>query len=307
MRNPSGGYPRLLLESSDFQGRVTAGSFVLEARWTSTRLENHTSFLYLVVAQEKEMGRVQDKVVLVTGGVKGLGKASAKMLLAEGATVLLGYYDADFGNAIADELGDNCHFIRLDVTDWNQWLNAIGEIEQKFGRLDVLINNAAITVQGSIAELTPDDFRRCFTYDVDSIFMGCKAAIPLISKDGGGSIINVSSAAGNKAAADFTAYNSAKAAVVMLTKSIALWCARERNGVRVNCLQPGTIMTPNVERVISESGDPTATRAYLEQIHPIGHMGEPDDVAHLVVYLASHESKFATGAPFVIDGGLSIS
>jgi 3(or 17)beta-hydroxysteroid dehydrogenase len=137
--------------------------------------------------------------------------------------------------------------------------------------------------------------------------MGCKAAIPLMAKSGGGSIVNFSSAAGNKPSPDLAAYNSAKAAVVTLTKSIALYCAREKNGVRVNSVQPGTILTPNVESVIAGTPDPDATRAAFSIAQPIGRMGEVEDIAHLVVYLASDESKFATGAPFIVDGGLSIA
>ncbi len=254
-----------------------------------------------------ENGRVSGKIVLLTGGAMGLGKAASKALLAEGATVVITDIDEAAGAATAAELGDKCHFKAQDVTDWEGWQKLISDIEAEFGRLDVLVNNAAITVFGSIADLSPEDFKRCYTVDVDSIFMGCKAAIPLIAKSGGGSIVNFSSAAGNKPSPDLAAYNSAKAAVAMLTKSIALWCAREQNNVRVNSVQPGTILTPNVESVIAGTPDPAATAEAFSIAQPIGRMGEPDDIAHLVVYLASDESKFATGAPFIVDGGLSMA
>lgn len=250
-------------------------------------------------------GRVADKVVLLTGGAMGLGRAAAKALLAEGARVIITDVNAEAGAATADEIG--CEFLAQDVTDWERWQAIIAEIEASHGRLDVLVNNAAITVFGSVMDISPEDFRRCYTVDVDSIFMGCKAAIPLMAKSGGGSIVNFSSAAGNKPSPDLAAYNSAKAAVAMLTKSIALWCAREGNGIRVNSVQPGTILTPNVESVIQGTPDPEATRAAFSVAQPIGRMGEVDDIAHLVVYLASDESKFATGAPFIVDGGLSIA
>ncbi|MGY6636276.1 MAG: glucose 1-dehydrogenase [Erythrobacter sp.] len=250
-------------------------------------------------------GRVAGKVVLLTGGAMGLGKAAAKALLAEGARVIITDVNAEAGAATADEIG--CEFLAQDVTDWARWQAIIAEVEAAHGRLDVLVNNAAITVFGSVMDISPEDFRRCYTVDVDSIFMGCKAAIPLMAKSGGGSIVNFSSAAGNKPSPDLAAYNSAKAAVAMLTKSIALWCAREGNGIRVNSVQPGTILTPNVESVIQGTPDPEATRAAFSIAQPIGRMGEVDDIAHLVVYLASDESKFATGAPFIVDGGLSIA
>jgi 3(or 17)beta-hydroxysteroid dehydrogenase len=250
-------------------------------------------------------GRVAGKVVLLTGGAMGLGYAAAKALLAEGAVVTITDINADAGRKAAAELG--CGFIHQDVTDWGQWEAVIAEVEAAHGRLDVLVNNAAITVFGSIADISVEDFRRCYRVDVDSIFMGCKAAIPLMARGGGGSIVNFSSAAGNKVSADLAAYNSAKAAVVTLTKSIALYCAREKNGVRVNSVQPGTILTPNVESVIAGTPDPDATRAAFSIAQPIGRMGEVEDIAHLVVYLSSDESKFATGAPFIVDGGLSIA
>jgi 3(or 17)beta-hydroxysteroid dehydrogenase len=254
-------------------------------------------------------GRVSGKVVLLTGGAMGLGKAATKALMAEGATVIITDIDESAGRDTAAELG--CDYLPQDVTDWPRWQDVIAEVEAKHGRLDVLVNNAAITVFGSIADISVEDFKRCYTVDVDSIFMGCKAAIPLMAKSaknsGGGSIVNFSSAAGNKVSPDLAAYNSAKAAVVTLTKSIALYCAREKNGVRVNSVQPGTILTPNVESVIAGTPDPDATRAAFSVAQPIGRMGEVDDIAHLVVYLASDESKFATGAPFIVDGGLSIA
>ena len=250
-------------------------------------------------------GRVAGKVVLLTGGAMGLGKAAAGKLLAEGASVIITDVNAEAGEATAAELG--CEFIAQDVTDWARWQEIIAGVEGRHGRLDVLVNNAAITVFGSVMDISPEDFRRCYNVDVDSIFMGCKAAIPLMAKSGGGSIVNFSSAAGNKPSPDLAAYNSAKAAVAMLTKSIALWCAREGNGIRVNSVQPGTILTPNVESVIQGTPDPDATRAAFSIAQPIGRMGEVDDIAHLVVYLASDESRFATGAPFIVDGGLSIA
>ena len=251
------------------------------------------------------MGRVQDKVILLTGGAMGLGKASARRLSEEGARVLITDHNAEAGAATAAELGANVDFLQQDVTNPDRWSEVIAHVEAEYGRLDVLVNNAAVTVFGSIANVSYEDFRRCYTVDVDSIFLGCKAALPLMSKTGG-SIINFSSAAAINASADLVAYNSAKAAIPMMTKSIALYCAREKNGVRVNAVLPGTIMTPNVRSVIDGTPNPAETEEAFSLAQPVGHMGEPDDVAHLVVYLASDESKFATGAAFAVDGGLRI-
>lgn len=251
------------------------------------------------------MGRVQDKVILLTGGAMGLGKAAATRLVEEGARVVITDHNVEAGMKTAKELGDNVEFLEQDVTDPDRWGEVIAHMESEYGRLDVLINNAAVTVFGSIADVSYEDFRRCYRVDVDSIFLGCKLAMDLMSKTGG-SMINFSSAAAINASADLVAYNSAKAAIPMLTKSIALYCAREKNGVRVNAVLPGTIMTPNVQSVIDGTPDPAATKESFALAQPVGYMGEPDDIAHLLVYLASDESKFATGAAFAVDGGLSI-
>jgi 3(or 17)beta-hydroxysteroid dehydrogenase len=251
------------------------------------------------------MGRVQDKIILLTGGAMGLGKAAAKRLSEEGARVLITDHNPEAGAATAKELGPSVDFLEQDVTNPDRWSEVIAHVEDIYGRLDVLVNNAAVTVFGSIADVSYEDFRRCYNVDVDSIFLGCKAALPLMGKSGG-SIINFSSAAAINASADLVAYNSAKAAIPMLTKSIALYCAREKNGVRVNAVLPGTIMTPNVRSVIDGTPNPAETEEAFALAQPVGHMGEPDDIAHLIVYLASDESKFATGAAFAVDGGLSI-
>lgn len=251
------------------------------------------------------MGRVQDKVILLTGGAMGLGKAAAIRLAEEGARIVITDHNVEVGMKTAAELGDNVEFLEQDVTDPARWAEVIAHMESKYGRLDVLINNAAVTVFGSIADVSYEDFKRCYNVDVDSIFLGCKSAMDLMAKTGG-SMINFSSAAAINASADLVAYNSAKAAIPMLTKSIALYCAREKNGVRVNAVLPGTIMTPNVQSVIDGTPDPAATKESFALAQPVGHMGEPDDIAHLLVYLVSDESKFATGAAFAVDGGLSI-
>jgi 3(or 17)beta-hydroxysteroid dehydrogenase len=251
------------------------------------------------------MGRVEDKIILLTGGAMGLGKAATKRLVEEGARVIITDHNAEAGAATAAELGENVEFLEQDVTDPGRWPEIIAHVEAEYGRLDVLVNNAAVTVFGSIADVSYEDFRRCYNVDVDSIFLGCKSAMALMSRTGG-SMINFSSAAAINASADLVAYNSAKAAIPMLTKSIALYCAREKNGIRVNAVLPGTIMTPNVQTVIDGTPNPGETAELFALAQPVGHMGEPDDIAHLIVYLASDESKFATGAAFAVDGGLSI-
>jgi 3(or 17)beta-hydroxysteroid dehydrogenase len=250
------------------------------------------------------MGRVDGKVVLLTGGAMGLGEAAAAMLKREGAAVTITDYNEEAGRATASKHGFD--FIAQDVTDPDRWPEVIAEVDAKHGRLDVLVNNAAVTVYGSIADVSYEDFRRCYQVDVDSIFLGCKTAMDLMARSGGGSMINFSSAAGLKADADLAAYNSAKAAVEMLNKSIALHCAKVQNNIRVNSVHPGVVLTPNVQSVADAAPDPQAMLDMFANNAPIKRMGEPDDIANLVLYLASDESKFATGGAFVVDGGLSL-
>ncbi|MEM7569794.1 MAG: SDR family oxidoreductase [Pseudomonadota bacterium] len=250
------------------------------------------------------MGRVQDKVVLLTGGAMGLGEAAAAMLVKEGAKVTITDYNAKAGEATATALGID--FLHQDVTDPDRWKEVIATMEERHGRLDVLVNNAAVTVYGGIMDISYEDFKRCFTVDVDSIFLGCQSAMDLMTRSGGGSMINFSSAAGLKPDAALAAYNAAKASAAMLTKSIALWCAAQKNNIRVNSVHPGVILTPNVQSVADASPHPQAMLEMFTNNMPIGRMGVPDDTAHIVVYLASDESNLATGAEFVIDGGLSL-
>ncbi|MEM9881263.1 MAG: SDR family oxidoreductase, partial [Pseudomonadota bacterium] len=231
------------------------------------------------------MGRVEGKVVLLTGGAMGLGEAAAVMLKGEGAHVTITDYNGDAGRATAEKHG--LEFIGQDVTDPGRWTEVIAHIEANHGRLDVLVNNAAVTVYGSIADISYEDFRRCYQVDVDSVFLGCKAAMDLMARSGGGSMINFSSAAGLRADADLAAYNSAKAAVEMLNKSIALHCAKVQNNIRVNSVHPGVVLTPNVQSVADAAPDPQAMLDMFANNAPIKRMGQPDDIANLVLYLAS--------------------
>lgn len=250
------------------------------------------------------MGRVDGKLILLTGGAMGLGKAAAAMLKREGATVTITDYNKEAGAATAAELGID--FIEQDVTSPEGWVDVIKAMDDKHGRLDVLINNAAVTIYGSIADVSYEDFKKCFTVDVDSVFLGCKTAMDLMTRSGGGSMINFSSSASKTPDAALAAYNSAKIAVEMLTKSVALYCAQEKNGIRVNSVHPGVVLTPNVQSVADASPDPQAMLENFAARTPLGMLGEPDDIANLVLYLASNESKYATGAAFVVDGGLCL-
>ncbi len=249
--------------------------------------------------------RVSGKTALITGGASGLGAEIARHFAREGAHVILADIDGEAGAALATELGDVARYERLDVTQEANWAGVFSKISS----LDVLVNNAGITTLGSIEDVTLDQFRHEFEIDVVGTFLGCKAGVAKMKglKDsGGGSIINMSSMCGVKAQADLVAYNSAKAAVTHMTKSVALHCAKQGYGIRCNSVHPGAIHTPIIDKVMAQSPDPDALYAGFVASHPVGRLGTPAEVAAICVYLAGDESAFTTGAEFRIDGGSSL-
>ena len=252
------------------------------------------------------MGRVEGKVALVTGAASGLGAAIAERLAQEGATVVVADVDRAGGEAQAQRMGNATVFLALDVTSEDDWRMAVDATVERHGRLDILVNNAGITLMGSVESISLADFRKTLEVDLIGPFLGCRTAIPALAKSGRGSIVNISSMAGLKAGPDLAAYNAAKAGVTLFTKSVALHCAREKNGVRCNSVHPGVIRTPILDKVLAQVPNPEATMAGFVAAHPIGYIGEPADIANIVLYLSSDESKFATGAEFVVDGGSSM-
>jgi NAD(P)-dependent dehydrogenase (short-subunit alcohol dehydrogenase family) len=250
-------------------------------------------------------GRIEGKVALVTGGASGLGEAIVRRFVAEGAKVVIADIDAAQGEALAAELGDAASFVRLDVTSEPAWLEALAETGQRHGHLDILVNNAGITTLGSIEALSLDGFRNMLDIDLIGVFLGCKHAIPLM-KGRNGSVINMASMCGIRANADLVGYNAAKAAVTMLTKSVALHYAREGYGMRCNSVHPGATHTPILDKVMAQAPDPQALYAGWVSGHPVGRLGKPEEIAAVCLYLATDESGFATGGEFVVDGGSSL-
>ncbi|MDP9084530.1 MAG: glucose 1-dehydrogenase [Pseudomonadota bacterium] len=248
------------------------------------------------------MSRMAGKIVMVTGGASGLGEAMCRRYAEEGATVWVCDVDDKGGRGVAESIGGSARFLSLDVTLEAAWLDALKEIKQRSGRLDVLVNNAGITMVGSIESLSLHDFRVMLDIDLVGVFLGCKHVIPMM-KEAGGSVINMASMCSIRAQHDLAGYNAAKAAVAHLTKSAALYYARQRYGIRCNSIHPGVIKTPILEKVMSQVEDRQAIYAGWEALHPLGRMGQPGEVAALAVYLGSDESAFATGAEFVLDGG----
>jgi NAD(P)-dependent dehydrogenase (short-subunit alcohol dehydrogenase family) len=250
------------------------------------------------------MGRVAGKVALVTGAASGIGRASALMLAREGAKVVLADINADGGRAAVEAIGADSEFVELDVTDEDAWVAAMAHTLDAFGGLHILVNSAGIGFNADIESLSLEDWRRIHRIDLDSVFLGCKHGIGAIARSGGGSIVNISSIAGIIGGHNMSAYNSAKAGVRLLSKSVALHCARKGYDVRCNSVHPTFIDTPILGGILEKLGSEEG-RAKLARQVPLGRIGEADDVAYGVLYLASDESRFVTGSELIIDGGIS--
>jgi len=251
------------------------------------------------------MTRVAGKVCLITGGASGLGRGTAKRLAAEGARVVIADRNAEGGAAVAAELGAPHRFELLDVTDEAGWERVIAATLAAFGRLDVLVNSAGIAVWGNIERLSLADWRLQHAVNADGTFLGCRAAIGAMKATGGGSIINLSSVAGLVGVPDAAAYSSSKGAVRLLSKSVALHCARAGYNIRCNSVHPSFIDTPMVDGVVGAAKDQAKMRAMIEHAAPLGRIGQVEEVANLILFLASDESRFITGSELAVDGGLT--
>jgi 3(or 17)beta-hydroxysteroid dehydrogenase len=251
------------------------------------------------------MARLADNVAIVTGAASGIGRGCARRLAAEGARVVLADRDSERGIAVAAELGAPHLFAELDVTDEDGWTRVVELTTSTFGRLDTLVNAAGIAIFADIEKITLEEWRRTNAVNSEGVFLGCRAAIIAMKASGGGSIINISSVAGLIGEADAPAYCASKGAVRLLTKSIALHTARRGYHIRCNSVHPSFIDTPMLDALVDGAPDPKKMRAIVEKAAPLGRTGQVDDVAHLVVYLASPESAFVTGTELVVDGGLT--
>ncbi len=251
------------------------------------------------------MGRVEGKVALITGGASGIGRASAELLAAEGARVVIADIDETGAAAVARGIGEAALMMRLDVTSEDDWRAAIAGTLEAFGRLHVLVNSAGVSVLKNVEDTTLEEWRFVNGVNLDGTFLGCKHAIPAIKESGGGAIVNLSSVSGLVGGHNLAAYNASKGGVRLLTKSVALHCARKGYNIRCNSVHPTFIDTPILEPILARAEDPEVMRQKLARQVPIGRLGQPEEVAAGILYLASDESAFMTGAEFVLDGGIT--
>jgi NAD(P)-dependent dehydrogenase (short-subunit alcohol dehydrogenase family) len=263
-------------------------------------------------------GRVEGKVALITGGASGIGRGCAERLAEEGAVVVITDLQDAKGAEVVEAIkakGGSAAYHHHDVTQEQAWIDVAAAIKAAYGRLDILVNNAGIGLSGSVLDMALADFQRQTAINVDGVFLGVKHSIPVMRLSGdGGSIINMSSVAGLKGSAILAGYCATKGAVRLFTKSVAMECADAKDGIRCNSVHPGIIETPIWDTIIGtgEPGDnaraprPATLDAMSQTAVPLGVKGYPLDIANGVLWLASEESRYVTGAELVIDGGMSV-
>ena len=256
--------------------------------------------------------RVEGKVALITGAASGIGRGCAERLAEEGAHMVLTDIQDDLGEEVVAgirDAGGSAEYLHHDVTSEEAWVAVIEAVVNRHGALHVLVNNAGIGIVGSIFEMALADWQRQQAINLDGVFLGIKHGIPLIRDSGGGSVINISSVAGLKGAPGLSAYNATKGGVRLLTKGVALECARNRWQVRVNSVHPGLIDTPIYAKADAAELLDGANELDLEKRAelgvPTGVVGQPLDIANGVLFLASDESAYITGTELVIDAGMS--
>ncbi|HEV7642130.1 MAG TPA: glucose 1-dehydrogenase [Gaiellaceae bacterium] len=250
------------------------------------------------------MGRLDGKVALITGAARGQGQAEARLFAREGAKVLLGDVVDDEGEQVAREIaeaGGTARYVHLDVSQRADWEAAVALAESEWGGLHVLVNNAGIANRSGITETDDELWDRVIAINQTGTFMGMRAAVPALRRAGRGSIVNISSVLATMGSGNSVAYTASKGAITAMTRTVSVELATEN--IRVNCVHPGAIETPMVQELL---GDDEEGRREMIARHPIGRVGAPEEVASGVLFLASDESSFVTGATLVIDGGNTV-
>jgi 3(or 17)beta-hydroxysteroid dehydrogenase len=251
------------------------------------------------------MGRVEDKIALITGAASGIGLAAANLLLDEGAKVVLTDRDTALANSAVAALAQHASFRALDVTRENEWMTVTDAVVADFGRLDVLVNCAGVALLKDIEATTLEEWRALMAVNLDGTFLGCKHAVRVMKDRGGGSIVNMSSVAGLVGAGNLAAYSASKGGVRLLTKSVALHCARKGYKIRCNSVHPSFVETPMLRSMLAMARDPQRMEANYTSAAPLGRLAQPIEVARSILFLASEDSAFTTGAELVVDGGLT--
>ena len=246
----------------------------------------------------------QDKLAVVTGGDRGIGRAIAEKFISAGTDVIIIGIDDEKGEKAARELGEKANFWKTDVSLKKEVKEAADKILQQYGRVDILVNNAGIHMEGDVVTTDFADWRKLLAVNLDGVFLMCKHFIEkhmLPTEEG--VVVNIGSEAGIDAFKNQVTYNVSKAAVIHLTRSIAVDFANK--GIRANAVCPGTTFTPLVEEVLDEAEDPKAMQEFLESIRPLNRLGQPEEIAYAVLCMASEEMGYATGSVLSIDGGLT--
>jgi 3(or 17)beta-hydroxysteroid dehydrogenase len=251
------------------------------------------------------LGRVNGKVALITGGASGIGLATARLFVDEGAKVVLTDRDKAAAAAALAALGERAKFHLLDVTREDHWIAVTDAVAAEFGRIDVLVNSAGVALLKDIEATTLDDWRALMAVNLDGTFLGCKHAVRIMKERSGGSIVNISSVAGLIGNGNLAAYSASKGGVRLLTKSVALHCARKGYNIRCNSVHPSFVETPMLRAMIAAGRDPAKIEANYVNAAPLGRLAQPIEVARTILFLASDESAFTTGAELVVDGGLT--
>ena len=247
-----------------------------------------------------ESGRLRGKVALISGAASGIGRETAHLFAREGAEVVLADIDADRGREAAAKIGPSACFVPLDVTQERSWSAALEGILQRAGRLDVLVNSAGIWLDGDFTSYALGDWQRTMDVNATGTFLGCRFAVEAMrARRNSGAIVNISSVYGNIGADDAVAYAASKGAVRLLTKAVAMYCAAKALPVRCNSVHPG-VMPPM--RTSGRTADPATRAKMLEQV-PLGRDGRVEEVAYAVLFLASDEASYVTGAELYVDGG----
>lgn len=249
------------------------------------------------------MPRLEGHKAIVTGAGSGIGAATARMMVAEGAQVAVADIDGDAGRAVAESIGDSATFVRLDVTDEANWETACDEATAALGGFTALVNSAGASTPASIEEASLEQWHQLMSINADGTFLGCRTAVRRMKRSGGGSIVNIASTVGAQPGAWLAAYSASKAAVLATTRSTALHCGEQRYGIRCNAVLPGATHTEMFERYLAAAEDRDTAYEQFASVHPLGRIGRPEDVAWAIIYLTSKEAEFVTGVSLPVDGG----